>query len=168
MNEEEWRPFFDGAYEVSSRGRVRRARPGRKTDTGRLMKLVKASNGYYSVGPTKGGRNVTMMVHALVAEAFLGPPNGRHVNHRDGDKLNNDLSNLEYVTRKGNMEHAAAMGLMVRGEQHPQSKLTDDGVRALRADRAGGLSFSKLAKKYGISIGTAYQAAMGRHWRHVQ
>ena len=103
------------------------------------------------------------------AAAFIGAkPEGMHVNHIDGDKTNNATTNLEYVTRKGNMEHAARTGLMVRGATHHQSKLTPATVVQLRQDQSAGMSYSKLAAKYGVSIATAFNAAKGNNWNHVE
>ena len=124
--------------------------------------------GYWSVRPVVGGKNKVFYVHALVAHAFHGErPDGYSVNHKDGDKTNNTPSNLEYVTHAGNMRHAAEAGLMAHGVNHPAAKLNDNTVRALRADRGAGLSYSRLARKYGISIATAFHAAKGTNWKHI-
>jgi hypothetical protein len=156
-------------YEVSSLGRVRRSTPGRRTFAGKLMAAKLLRVGYYVVAPTVDGKNKTFYVHDLVAAAFIGPkPEGLHVNHIDGVKTNNQPCNLEYVSRAGNMAHASRIGLMTRGEEHPQSKLTEQTVIALRNDRAAAMSFSRLARKYGISIATAFNAAQGKTWSHVK
>lgn len=168
MTVEQWRPSLAPNYEVSSLGRVRRSAPGRKTYAGRVMKQQMQGGNYFTVRPTVDGRNVIFYVHDLVAAAFVGPrPMGAIVNHKDTDKTNNVASNLEYTTHAGNMAHAAENGCMVHGEAHPCHKLTDDSVRQLRADRAGGMSFSKLAAKHGVSIATAFNAANGKSWSHI-
>jgi len=164
---EQWRDCLPG-YQVSNLGRVRRSEPGRKTFAGRVLKAQMMSIGYWSVRPVIDGKNKVFYVHALVAKAFLGVrPDGYSVNHIDGDKANNVPSNLEYVTHAGNMSHAAAAGLMAHGEGHPAAKLNDESVRALRSDRIGGMPFSRLAKKYGISIATAFNVARGTYWKHI-
>lgn len=164
---EQWREFIP-SYEVSDAGRVRRSTGGRRTHAGRILKQQRMRVGYLSVRPTVDGKNVSLYVHDAVALAFIGPkPAGACVNHIDGDKTNNTPANLEYTTHAENMRHAAEAGLMVRGTQHPTAKLNDDSVRALRADRAAGLSFSRLASRYGISIATAFHAANGTNWKHI-
>lgn len=164
---EQWREFMPN-YEVSDAGRIRRSTAGCKTHAGRVMRLQQMSIGYLSARPTFAGKNVVIYVHDAVALAFIGPkPAGASVNHIDGNKTNNLPSNLEYVSHAENMRHAAAAGLMAHGEAHPAAKLNDDAVRALRADRGAGLSFSRLARKYGISIATAYHAANGTNWKHI-
>jgi hypothetical protein len=169
MNTEVWRPSLAPNYEVSDLGRVRRSAPGRRTYAGRVMKPQLMRIGYLSVRPTVAGENVAFYVHDLVAAAFIGPkPPGASVNHIDGAKTNNAPANLEYVTHAENMRHAADAELMVRGEGHPQHKLTEDGVRQVRADRSSGMSFSKLAAKHGISIATAFNVANRKYWSHVE
>jgi transposase len=156
MQPEEWRPFFDGDYEVSNLGNVRRAKPGRKTWVGRPLKAYRMRIGYLAVNPVFGGKNVTRTVHSLVAEAFLGPANGREVNHIDGDKANPRLENLEYVTHRGNMQHAARTGLSPSGERHPSSKLSDDDIAAIRRAQSAGASYGEIAKRWGITLGTVH------------
>jgi hypothetical protein len=164
---EEWRAIDDN-YDVSNFGRVRRSTPGNRTFAGRILTGTIGKIGYVVVNPVSCGRNVQFYVHDLVARAFLGPkPPGNDVNHIDGNKTHNVVTNLEYVTHAENMAHAGRTGLSPRGVNHHGAKLTDDDVRALRADRANGRPFSALAQKYGLSIATAFNIATGRSWRHV-
>jgi len=99
---EEWRPVIRGLYEVSNCGHVRR--------NGRLLRprlTGKPSNAYYTLGSSIDGRKRNFRVHRLVAEAFLGTcPCGMEVNHKDLNKFNNCIANLEYVTRSQNVRHA--------------------------------------------------------------
>ncbi len=102
--EEVWVELFGGRYAVSSSGRI-------KTKTRSVdwvdMKPIKMASGYLSVGiyPAKGERPTTHLVHRLVAETFYGPPaEGKtDVRHLDGDKTNNDLTNLAWGSRSENM-----------------------------------------------------------------
>lgn len=165
---EEWRASFVPNYEVSNLGRVRRSAPGRKTYVGRVLNQVTLKIGYYAVAPVINGKNKTTYVHELVADAFIGKrPEGASVNHKDGVKTNNVFTNLEYTTHAGNMRHAAQTGLLKRGEDHGGSKLTEIEVVNLRADRTLGISFSKLAAKYGVSIATAFNVVNKKLWSHV-
>lgn len=109
---EEWREFGPGYYEVSNRGGIRRKAPGVNTGEGRLKKPSLSSNGYMIVGCYVEGKRTNILVHRAVAEAFISPcPDGCQVNHKDGVKTNNSLSNLEYVTVSENGKHAIMMGL---------------------------------------------------------
>jgi hypothetical protein len=159
---EEWRAVLDGNYEVSNCGQFRRATPGRKTWVGRIMAPVLMKIGYYCVGPTVNGKNVTMTIHSLVAEAFLGErPEGASVNHKDGIKTNNHVSNLEYVTHAENMRHAGLTGLMAVGEAHGGAKFSDAEIREIRAARASGMSYSTIARLHSVSIGHVWQIIQG-------
>lgn len=154
---EAWKPFADGNYEVSSHGRVRRATPGRCTYPGRLMTLVKMKIGYHQVMPTINGKNVHFYVHQLVAEAFIGPcPDGCEVNHKDGDKTNNRVSNLEYVTHRENSLHALKSGLV------DNQKISNETISVIQELRRRGGSYSQIAVAAGVSIATAF-----RHGRAV-
>jgi hypothetical protein len=158
-----------GDYEVSSRGRVRRARPGRCTYVGRVMRPTLMKIGYYRVGVTIGGRNVPSYVHRLVAQAFLGPcPDGYEVNHIDGRKTNNRPANLEYVTHGGNMRHARRIGLTPVGERVASAILTPAAVRGVRSLRALGRAWAEIAKRYGVHPRTVRDVGNGKTWRHVR
>lgn len=94
---------YEGLYQISNDGHVRRILKNGET------KPVKNKDGlYYTVSLSKNGRYTSFNVHRLVAETFLGMPEDRkmEVNHKDGDKHNNNLSNLEWVTPTENHIHA--------------------------------------------------------------
>lgn len=106
-------------YEASNLGRIRRVAPGRKTFVGKVLACQRVGTGYRSTALVRDGKAVRHYVHRLVMLAFVGPPPSRHeVNHIDGDKTNNALSNLEYVTRSENNYHAFDNGLMPKGSDH--------------------------------------------------
>lgn len=91
---------FDGHYQISDKGRVKR------TETGAILKPSVSTNGYLFVNPYKNGKNYPKNIHRLVAEAFLpNPHNFTEVNHKDEDKTNNDISNLEWCDRSHNINH---------------------------------------------------------------
>lgn len=165
---EQWRPWRDGAYEVSDQGRVRRAKSGHCTIAGFILKPILLRIGYYKVSPVINGKNRQTYIHNMIAEVFIGPkPDGYSVNHKDGIKTNNAASNLEYVTHLGNMQHAAATGLSAAGEQHGLHKLTDNKVRAMRAARRAGESLTSVASRFGVAKSTASQVINARRWRHI-
>lgn len=107
-----WKPVTDenynGWYEVSNFGRVRSLHPSnKKRNPERILTEVNHSLGYSRVTLAgKDGTTTTKYIHCLVAESFLGPRNGRDVNHKDLNKKNNHISNLEYLTHKENINHA--------------------------------------------------------------
>lgn len=90
---------YEGLYEVSDLGRVRTVK------TGKIKSPCISNAGYYMVNLHKNGKANLKTVHRIVITAFEGPSK-LHTNHKDGDKLNNRLDNLEYVTHRENVLHA--------------------------------------------------------------
>lgn len=81
--------------------------------TGKVLSPVKDITGYHIVSLVNGKGKFKKSIHRLLAEAFLdNPENKAHVNHIDGNKTNNTLSNLEWATPKENTQHAKALGLL--------------------------------------------------------
>ena len=95
---------YEGLYQVSEKGEVRRILKSGKT------KPVKPRDGlYYTVSLSKNNKYTSFNIHRLVAEAYLDMPESNEpleVNHKDGNKLNNNVENLEWVTQRQNMLHA--------------------------------------------------------------
>lgn len=92
-------------YEVSSEGDIRNKK------TKQLIAPQKNKNGYYSLKVYREHKPYTKMVHRLVAVAFMGESD-LEVNHKDGNKTNNKVSNLEYVSKSDNIKHAYNLGLI--------------------------------------------------------
>ena len=116
-----WEELIDNPnYLVSNTGRVRRRTSNKDRST-------RDRDGYPSVDLYSCGERKTKRVHRLVAETFLpNPDNKSEVNHIDGNKHNNNVSNLEWVTPKENCEHAWQSGLArpsygMRGKHNPNS-----------------------------------------------
>lgn len=136
----------------------------------REMTYTINNRGYKTVGIQK----TTYMVHRLVAKAFLDKPTGKDfVNHKDGNKLNNHVDNLEWCTIKENNQHARDTGLWVQPKGHKikykskqskakalanlkdKSKLTPDEVRYCKKiyiPRHPEYSATALAKQFGTSV----------------
>jgi hypothetical protein len=100
---EEWRVIagYDN-YSVSNLGRVR------NDTTQRILRPSVGSSRYYQVVLCNQGAKSTKYVHKLVATAFLGDSEGRECNHRDINRLNNNLSNLEYCSRSENQQNRSS------------------------------------------------------------
>ena len=106
---EHWKviPDTDGMYYISSHGRVY------STKRNILLKQIPNRRGYLQVTLYKKGKSKTSLVHRLVAQAFIHQPYKEQntVNHIDGDKTNNHIDNLEWVTLQENIDHAFKSGL---------------------------------------------------------
>ena len=105
---EEWRecPVYGEQYEISNQGRVRKRR------TGKILSQQTDNKGYKRVRLSLHDKKASGKVHRLVAIAFIPNPNNKpQVNHKDADKTNNAVSNLEWVTNGENQIHAYKNGL---------------------------------------------------------
>ena len=104
---------------------------GRVISNGKLLQGEKCKNGYIRFHLSRNKWKTHLLAHRLVAEAFIpNPLNLPEVNHKDGDKSNNHVENLEWCTKGENMIHAYKMGLRnARGENNPASKLTESQIR---------------------------------------
>ena len=103
MGIEKWKdiPNFNGLYQVSNNGNIKRAKDEY------IFKKNKNSRGYRIITLTKDKKEYSLSVHRLVAEAFIPNPNNLpQINHKDGNKLNNKIENLEWCTQSENMKHA--------------------------------------------------------------
>ena len=104
MIKEYWKPVvgYEGLYMVSNWGRVKSIKFGKE----RILKPVTNSSGYLLVGLYKNNIEKKYSVHRLVAEAFIpNPYNLPQVNHRDENKLNNNVDNLEWCTNEYNINY---------------------------------------------------------------
>jgi hypothetical protein len=106
------------------------------------------------------------MVHRLVVMAFIGPiPDGLQVNHKDGNKTNNSISNLEIVTQAENMRHAVLHGLRPSGSRHCFAKLNESQVRKIRDLRTSGMGPKAISDLFGVSSSNISNICAGRIWR---
>ena len=107
----------NGEYQVSDTGLVK------STKTGRILRPAVDARGYERVCLFKMDRDRRYKVHRLVAMAFIhNPDNLPQVNHIDGNKRNNNVSNLEWVTNEQNMHHAKEHGLRIGHERFCESR----------------------------------------------
>lgn len=95
---------YEGLYQVSNLGRVKSL--PRQTTSGKILSTASRQNGYLCVSLCKNGKTHKYNVHRIVAEAFL-PKHGRNdvVNHKDENKHNNQVTNLEWITQKENLDY---------------------------------------------------------------
>lgn len=130
--EEVWKPIdgYEGLYEVSNLGRVRSYIPPNNSkcsvrNVPLIMKPQMNERGYMVVALIKNKARKVFRIHRLVAFAFVDTIDGKpYVNHIDGNKTNNNASNLEWCTRSENMIHAVRVGLLKpkAGKDNPRSR----------------------------------------------
>jgi len=176
------------AYQISQTGIVK---AGNKQ-----LKLCKHPRGYWQIVLGKGGHSWHKLVHRLVLETWVGPcPEGCVCHHIDGDKTNNDVSNLEWVSQKANIwnrkdripeKHCPICEKLFKpkeraqktcspecgtkfrsGEQSVRSKLLGSDVRDIRKRRANGEKGIELAKEYGITPSAVCDIVKRRCWKHI-
>lgn len=157
-------------YEVSDEGQVRSIE--RVDCIGRHRKsreLAQADcGGYLLVTLCLDKKRWTVMVHILVAFAFLPPPPGEYgrgkiqVNHYDTNKKNNRWTNFEWQTPKGNRQHAAENGCNPRGEAHHNAVLSADDVAAIKKLLSFGATPAALGREFGVSHTTVRNIRDGK------
>lgn len=161
-------------YQVSNLGRVMSLSRFVKRNgfdfriAGGIVKTRVTEFGYVQVEiKDSDGKRKTWKLHRLLATTFIpNPDNKPEVNHRNGIKTDNNLENLEWVTRSENMKHAFATGLKhpTVGSDHKLSKMTDEIVMALRTGKVRNIDVSR---DYGVSLGAVKCAKNGKNWKHL-
>ena len=191
---ERWLPVvgYEGIYSVSDMGRVRSER------TGIVLRPAPLRNGYLRVTLCVDGVRDQRSVHRLVGHAFVAGGPKETVNHIDGNKQNNRATNLEWATVRENFAHASRAGLMSSGERHgsrthpesvpsgdrhgshvhpervcrgerkPNTVLTDQNVREIRALVSDGARHRVVAGQFGVAEPTIWKIVHHRSWVHVE
>lgn len=170
---EEWRAIagYEGRYEVSNLGRVKSLLAANNVKRIHIkpQRLTSGKRGkYLRVNLYKDGHHLTVCVHKVVAEAFVGPcPVGLTVNHKDTIKTHNYDTNLEYITGVNNTAHSVANRLHAYGERNGKAKLTDNDIPMIRHRAKGGESAYRIAKDYMMSEVAISDVITRKHWRHI-
>lgn len=152
-------------YAVSDQGRVKNLRTGRYIGSNR--------NGYRAVELRQpsalGGRRQTILVHALVLHYFVGPrPPGKYINHKNFNRADNRLENIEYCTPKENSEHAAAHRRMTFGSNQPNAKINEWDVTVIKACYAAGMSHRQIARAYGVDRKVIAGIFKKKTWKYAE
>lgn len=162
-----WKTITDFPnYEVSNLGNIRRIRDKK------IMKQYWDVR-YFRINLSHNGKKTKCSVHRLVALYHVtGQSNEKNVvNHKDGNRRNNNSDNIEWVTEHENVKHAIDTGLRDnKGMAQTNSKLSDDDIKFIRANFKkcdpvyGGIP---LAKRFGVYKSTIYKIVQGRAWKHI-
>jgi len=142
-------------YEITKDGQVI------NKHTGKTVKPQKNGKGYLRVAIGKK----LMFVHRIVAEKYIpNPENKPQVNHKDGNKENNCVENLEWVSNQQNRDHAVSSGLQIHGEKCSWSKLTEEQVDFIRKHTE--LSSKELAKVFNVTDSNIRILRRRESWKH--
>jgi hypothetical protein len=168
---------FEGLYKVSNLGNVIGA--GKSWVWGMYNNITTRPEseskksidtcGYYQVWLSKNGRGKHYLVHRLIAKAFLdNPENKKDVNHKNGNKLDNVLDNLEWATRSENIIHAFKNNLKKpsSGSKHGMSRLKEDDVLKIR-ELVGKHTKLELAEMFGVGRRNINNIVNYKSWTHI-
>lgn len=166
MKKEIWKDIegYEGYYQISNLDRVtsmdrtvnRSSCRGNMNIKGKLLKKMINTSGYKAIDLCVLGKRKAHRIHRLIATAFIpNPLNLPCVNHKDGNKLNNDISNLEWCTYSENSTHAHKTGLNKRAKL---SKKDVEGIKMLSYSN----SQKKVGEMYGVSATTVWRVLQGQ------
>lgn len=160
---------YEGFYCVSNMGRVKSVKRLIRRNDGTIQKtrshilrLHQTGNGYYQVQLSKNNKSKYLLVHRLVAEAFLSnPENKKQVNHKDGNKKNNNVDNLEWMTCSENALHAFSNNLRKVNKTYKLTPEEMDYVKTHYMFRHSEYNSNALGKKFGVSGTTIMRVIHG-------
>lgn len=182
--QEVWKDIkgYEGIYQASNFGRIKsleriwysgRNRCIKKTKPEQIMKYRLAKNtGYCLLKFVKDGNEKHFFVHRLIAETFIPNPNNLpEVNHKDGNKENNCMDNLEWVTSKDNIKHADKTGLRnISGSDNWQAKFSKEDIKFVRENykpRDKVFGRKALAKRFGCNISVVSNIIAKKTYKNI-
>lgn len=167
---------FTNFYQVSNYGRIKsmgiyHGKTNNYFKKEHILKVIISNSGYTRVCLKKYGIGKDFSIHRVVACTFIKNHNNLlEVNHKDGNKLNNCVSNLEWVTKSENVKHAfdnklkISKGLSMPKELNPNSKFTNLEIKDIREKRKNGIKLKDLASEYNTHISYVCEICKNKHW----
>lgn len=171
MKTEQWKPVvgYDGIYEISDLGRVKRIGKCTASPKERILKTRIGPDGYCVAFLSYSCKVKAKRIHAIVLEAFIGPrPLGMQANHKNGIKTDNQPKNLEWVTLRENIAHATRNGLVPSGENHWNSKLKERHILEIRKRIQTGQTQGKIAAIYKVNRRTISKIGTRKAWKNIK
>lgn len=160
---------YEDSYQISDSGRIftKRRLIGNQIYYGKELIPQLTSDGYLKVTLSRNCKSKKYYLHRLVAIQFLDNLDDLpQVNHIDGNKLNNSITNLEWCTKQENQNHAIRTGLMQRGQERPSAKLTEQQVLEIYKLK-GVLKAQDIADRYKVSKNTVNCILRGSKWKYL-
>ncbi|MBQ3444471.1 MAG: NUMOD4 motif-containing HNH endonuclease [Selenomonadaceae bacterium] len=160
---------YEGLYQISTYGRFQSLHYGYR----RILKWSISEKGYAMVTMCNKSTKKAVPVHVLVAKAFIpNPENKPEVNHKDGNKLNNHVNNLEWVTGKENVRHAWRNGLVKQknGTENHNAKLKKEDVLYIRQHYKPyhhKFGVAALAREFNVSPQTIFNVITRKTYKNI-
>jgi hypothetical protein len=172
MNNEEWRDIagWKGFYQISNMGRIRTLKRKFVPKT-RVLKACIDKYGYAFAGLFKNNKRLACpKIHRLVLETFVGPrPPGMECRHKDGNKLNNKLDNIEWATHDVNESDKYIHDTIMYGSKNGFSKLTEEDVIEIRLLwKTGKFTQWALAHRFNVHQFCIWSIIHRKSWKRVK
>lgn len=179
MTREEWKDVegYEGIYQVSNLGRLKslerivHSKKWDRREPSKILSPPQLKSGYLIASLHKEGKTKSVLLHRLIAKAFIPNPNNLpQVNHKDGNKQNNMIDNLEWVSAQDNIIHAYTNNLMhpAHGIKINVGHFVEEDIRNIRRMALTGMSQRKIAAEYGVHQGSIWLILKGKTYRWVE
>lgn len=128
-------------------------------------------DGYACFTDGRKNNRISIKAHTVVGKLFVDNPNNYpEIDHLDGNRMNPNMNNLEWVTHEENIKRAYEKGKYkshITGEDNPKAKLKEDIIRNIRKDFENGLTQNKISTKYKVPWSTVHNIVTYQTWKHV-
>ena len=159
-----WKQIENFDYEINKIGEVRRI------SSKRVKKPYLRKDGYIGIQLYKSkNEKLNFQLHRLIAIAFIDKPIGKEfINHKDSNRQNNTIDNLEWVTKQENIIHGYKSGFASnRGSKNGFSKLNEEEVLEIRKKKIEGYTYQQLAALYNVSYNCIAGIIQKTNWKHI-
>lgn len=137
-------------------------------DVGILMHPYIGVHGYRRIDLVKNKKRYRLLLHRVFAEIFIKNKNNyKQVNHKDGNKLNNSIDNLEWCSQQQNMSHRVKTLGMMTNEKHPKAKLNNKDVYKIR-ELLKTKGCAEISRMYNLHISTIADIKHNRNWFNLK
>jgi len=152
---------FNNMYSIDKNGTVLSYQNGCK-----IIKSHLNNKGYLKVRLQNNSKDKTITIHRLIALHFIpNPENKKTVNHKDGNKLNNSIENLEWATQGEQISHAYKLKLRdSSGSKNPNTRFTEDDIIKMRS---GAYSNKELVSMYKCRLSTLLNILNYKNWKNI-